>query len=418
MKINKKLRILDFQEISIFALILSFLCTDHTLIRGCNIVVIFILTIWKCISVFLSESYVQKMKTFCEKYKKNLFVIYIGINAMLIVCITILSCFGGFGAVFFSYGPEWKAWFGLVLYIVGLLSVIPLAAYMIYYIITYVKKKKTERDAIPQLTIPFTGGILLLYLYNSYILPQFIHNSITNWCGSMVALYSIDARESFVHFFFALIFGFCFLDFVKRIFGKSIHTHILYVVITLYILITWGNSLRNLIDLVDYLGLTFFRFLALWGLLGGFFIYVLYLLTIYKQEIFRPCMILCAGVCLYLLLAFSFPDYWIARENLQNIEERALEITELAYYPDYHHLISLSADAAPVLIPYMKENGYDISFENLEENYQAVVKEYHYGRDWDTFGYDYMYQLSGRYQAGGIFKLNVSLYQAMKSIQE
>ena len=51
-------------------------------------------------------------------------------------------------------------------------------------------------------------------------------------------------------------------------------------------------------------------------------------------------------VC-YLGLSFSHPDYWVARYNVAKMEE--ISPSDYAYFSD------LSADAAPILVSYLKE---------------------------------------------------------------
>ena len=105
-----------------------------------------------------------------------------------------------------------------------------------------------------------------------------------------------------------------------------------------------ASSAVRMIMYINTYDLTFLRILVLWtlGLLALLFFGVL--INIFKERfpLYRYSIIIVT--VLYLLLSFSHPDYIIASVNVQ--KENV----------DYEYLNTLSADAAPVLIPYIYEN--------------------------------------------------------------
>lgn len=100
----------------------------------------------------------------------------------------------------------------------------------------------------------------------------------------------------------------------------------------------------------------------LWALAVLFLLFVGVILSIFKESfpLFRYSVVVV--MVLYLALSFSHPDYIIAAVNVANAPESERNPFFLGeYYNDYRYLSTLSADAAPVLLPYMEKLGYDTS---------------------------------------------------------
>ena len=91
---------------------------------------------------------------------------------------------------------------------------------------------------------------------------------------------------------------------------------------------------------------------------------------IFKENfpLFRYSMV--AVTCMYLLLSFGHPDYWIAKVNVAGCEEDGSEFFKEKGYKDYHLLNRLSADAAPVMVDFEENERY---FENLEERIEDIT---------------------------------------------
>ena len=108
-----------------------------------------------------------------------------------------------------------------------------------------------------------------------------------------------------------------------------------------YIMI--ASSAMRLIMYVQAYNLTFSRVLGLWTLLLLAVLFAGVMMQIFKKDfpLFRYSM--AAATILYLGLSFAHPDYIIASVNVQ--QERI----------DNYYLSRLSADAAPVLVPYIRQ---------------------------------------------------------------
>lgn len=131
----------------------------------------------------------------------------------------------------------------------------------------------------------------------------------------------------------------------------------------------------------------------------------------------------------YLVLSFSHPDYIIARINVVNAPRNgqiAREVSEedffqnKEYYQDYSYLSRLSADAAPVIIPYMQELGYDLNAfyaDNIwttDDNVEGGTYRFK-----DTgFGFFYLEKLQETTKHFSIRTYNVSRHMALKQIEK
>ena len=102
----------------------------------------------------------------------------------------------------------------------------------------------------------------------------------------------------------------------------------------------------------------------LWSLLVLFILLMGVIVSIYKKSfpLFKYSMVV-VTVC-YLALSFSHPDYWIAKcnlTNLGNMENSSGGFFRSESYNDYRYLAGLSADAAPALAEFLKEEGFSLA---------------------------------------------------------
>ena len=107
---------------------------------------------------------------------------------------------------------------------------------------------------------------------------------------------------------------------------------------------------------------------------------------------------------LYIVLSFSHPDYIIAKVNIANSSQVDEFFLTDEKYDDYEYLAWLSADAAPVMIPYLKQLGYDLDIFYSEEDillYYSRSRGNGYGEpdsfDEDGFGYYYLQERRTRW---------------------
>ena len=145
---------------------------------------------------------------------------------------------------------------------------------------------------------------------------------------------------------------------------------VLKVMLTIMSLCTFvmiASSAMRMMIYIQYYYLTFLRIFVLWSLLVLFLIFSGVIAYIVKESfpLFRYSMIVVT--CLYIALSFSHPDYWIAKVNLDSTKETRSEFFKGDVYEDYYLLGTLSADAAPVLIDWIVEEGY--SFDSYVSDY-------------------------------------------------
>lgn len=102
--------------------------------------------------------------------------------------------------------------------------------------------------------------------------------------------------------------------------------------------------------------------LVLWSLVVLFLIFSGVIIYIFKDNfpLFRYSMVVVT--CLYLVLSFSHPDYWIAKVNVAGSQESRSEFFKGECYNDYGLLRGLNTDAAPVMIQWMQEGGCDLEY--------------------------------------------------------
>ena len=106
----------------------------------------------------------------------------------------------------------------------------------------------------------------------------------------------------------------------------------------------------------------------------------------------------------------SHPDYIIARVNIAN-----------APGGDFSYLSDLSADAAPVIIPYMESLGYDFGAYELERP-TDIMSEDTQAQWWGSyqpkgFGYYYLNHNKKRLDQTSLRTFNISRYMARKQIE-
>lgn len=187
-----------------------------------------------------------------------------------------------------------------------------------------------------------------------------------------------------------------------------------------YIMI--ASSAYRMILYIQHYYLTFLRIFVLWALMVLFILLTGVIISIYKKDfpLFRYSMIV-VTVC-YLVLSFSHPDYWIAKWNLENM--RYSSNTDFqnetdcrtAGYHDYEYLAGLSADAAPALAKFLREEGF--SLEEAEAGIKLVQDKegYYYDvfggarGDEESWGNYYLKNLSEAYKSMGIRGFNLSKF--------
>lgn len=184
--------------------------------------------------------------------------------------------------------------------------------------------------------------------------------------------------------------------------------------------------------------LTFLRILVLWSLAVLALLFIGIVISIFREKfpLFRYSVVVVS--VLYLALSFAHPDYLIARVNVGNAahnqahwyskdEAESFSREDLfggefflapETYHDYRYLIDLSADAAPVLIPYLEELGYHMEAFAADNAVTFAENEIYgngiYRGDAESFGYFWMNKMQYRVVDFGIRTFNVSRFRMMR----
>lgn len=367
----------------------------------------------------------------------------IGIPLLLIVLLLLASADAIFGQMTsqFLEAVNLADCFSIVLHMAAaFFGTYALTAYLCRH---RIREEVTDRrKAEPVLAITVTGLLTALYLVFSCVqigglflgrmrLPE----------GYTYAMY---AREGF---FQLLAVGFLNLAIVLVCMSYFRESKILKGILTLMSVCTFimiASSAMRMVIYIRYYYLTFLRILVLWGLALLAVLFLGVVIDILKEgfPLFGYSMAVVA--VFYLALSFAHPDYIIAKVNVANAagtagvceagteqvsEGSRSDLLEGGFflaeepYQDYAYLQSLSADAGPVLVPYLEELGYHMeAFQaDFPMEYAMKITESDYGdrngvSARETFGYYWMARQKIRTADLGIRTFNLSRYLTVQSL--
>lgn len=275
-------------------------------------------------------------------------------------------------------------------------------------------KKKGE----PALAITIAGMLTVIYLIFSAI--QIVYLFMGQMQLPEGYTYAMYAREGFFQ-----LLGVSILNLIIVLAGMAYFkdSNLLKIILTFMSLCTFimivSSALRMLIY-ISYYYLTFLRIFVLWSLAVLLLLFVGVVIGIYRESfpLFRYSV--AVVTVLYLLLSFSHPDYLIARVNVSNaIEDQSASGEQGGFFKgegfhDYYFLSGLSADAAPVLIPYMETLGYDMEQYYVDGEWSLDYARIPFDDGKNTFGIYYWNLLHARTDNMSWRTFNVSRYMAMQ----
>lgn len=290
---------------------------------------------------------------------------------------------------------------------------------------------KDKRKGEPIIAITITGMLSVLYLIFSGV--QIIYLFLGKMQLPAGYTYAEYAREGFFQLLAVSILNLIIVLVAMSFFRDSRALKAVLTVMSLCTFIMIASSAMRMIIYIQYYYLTFLRILVLWALAVLFFLFAGVAANIVKKRFPLFTYSMMVVTVLYLVLSFMHPDYIIAAVNVANAKgnESALEQSEFfksdVPYHDYSYLCTLSADAAPVLIPYMAELGYDMDdfveaandseyslFSAAYEKYDSSVVR----SSSDTFGYYYVDSLQEKLTSLTFRTFNVSRYMALRQIEK
>lgn len=283
-----------------------------------------------------------------------------------------------------------------------------------------------RRNGEPILAITVTAMLSLLYLYFCWI--QVVYLFLGKLQLPEGYTYAKYAREGFFQLLAVAILNLIIVLFCLAFFRESKVLKGVLTVMSLCTFVMIASSAMRMILYIQSYNLTFLRILVLWGLAVLTFLFAGVLLCIFRPgfPLFRYSM--AVVTCFYVVLAFSHPDLIIAKVNLANKDGKL----------DYRYLADLSTDAAPALIPYLKELGYDLGVVDIPTKIKSKQDLDRYGRNeaadpyWSevektlsdeqlvkylpqSFGYFYLEKVRAAKQGMNLRTFNLSKFIAAKA---
>lgn len=295
---------------------------------------------------------------------------------------------------------------------------------------------KDRRRGEPILAITVTGLLTVLYLFFSVIqIAGLFLGKLRLPEGYTYALY---ARQGFFQLLAVSLLNLIIVLGCMSLFRESKILKIVLTVMSICTFIMIASSFMRMIMYIRYYYLTYLRILVLWGLVLLAVLFAGVVISIFRESFPLFHYSAAAIAVLYLALSFAHPDYIIARVNVANAphgemllqEEEAGESSEAsgnggegfflaqAPYHDYLYLLTLSGDAAPVLVPYLKELGYPMEAFRAEDavDYGMTEGVWDFGNSRSErkgFGYYWMRKMQRKTEDFGIRTYNVSRHRVL-----
>lgn len=284
-----------------------------------------------------------------------------------------------------------------------------------YCILSYLCKKtinqevKDGRRGEPMIAITIATLLTLLYLVFSVI--QIVYLFMGNMTLPSGYTYAEYAREGFFQLLAVSVLNLIFVLIGLGCFKESKVLKGILTVMSLCTYIMIASSAMRMIIYIRWYYLTFLRIFVLWGLAVLFLLFTGIIISIIKEgfPLFRYSMVT-VTLC-YMVLSFCHPDYFIARVNVASTDlETRSAFFEGEPYEDYRFLSHLNADAAPVLIELMIEEGYDLNAYYQEDPSDKAYEVGVRSNERTGFGYYYLDRLKERNAHNGIRTFNVSRF--------
>lgn len=283
---------------------------------------------------------------------------------------------------------------------------------------------KDYRKGEPVLAITVNGLLTLIYLVFSCI--QIVYLFLGKMQLPEGYTYAAYAREGFFQLLAVGILNLVIVLVSMSLFRESRVLKAVLTVMSLCTFVMIASSALRMIMYIRFYYLTFLRILVLWALALLFVLFIGIVISIYRDRFPLFGYSTAVVTVLYILLSFAHPDYIIAAVNVANAprdaQDLAVERQEGDFflsdtrYSDFRYLSSLSADAAPVLIPYMEKQGYDLNAFYVEGDGKQMLTDaprYHI----DGFGYYYLKNVQKSTENFGIRTYNISRHMALWQIQ-
>ncbi len=305
----------------------------------------------------------------------------------------------------------------------GVVFRVVLCYFATYMLVARLCRKKIREDVRdhrtgePVLAITVTSMLSLMYLVFSAI--QIFGLFLGQMQLPTGYTYAKYAREGFFQLLAVSIANLVIVLFCMAFFRESKVLKGVLTVMSLCTFIMIASSAMRMILYVSTYDLTFLRILVLWGLAVLTLLFLGVMIQIFKQDfpLFRYGMVVVT--VFYIGLAFSHPDYIVAKYNLEYSIKEPVDVS---------YLSGLSADAAPVILPYLREQGFDLSLITKDaEKYKAKDLKFSSWKieqnEWqandssDRHWLSYANWIRKAYLQQGIRNFNLSRYFAFREAQ-
>lgn len=233
-----------------------------------------------------------------------------------------------------------------------------------YCVVAWLGQKKIKEEVSdskkwePLIGIPLASVLSLLYLVFSGI--QIVYLFMGKMQLPEGYTYAEYAREGFFQLLAVSIINLVIVLVGLYYFKPSKALKVVLAIMSLCTFIMIASSAMRMVIYIQYYYLTFLRILVLWSLAVLTVIFAGVIVYIVKESfpLFRYSLVV--FTCFYIGLSFSHPDYWIAKVNLASTSETRSDFFKGSAYEDYDFLSGLNADAAPVMVEWIKEEGYSL----------------------------------------------------------
>lgn len=230
--------------------------------------------------------------------------------------------------------------------------------------------------------------------------------------------YAEYARQGFFQLLFVCILNLVLVLAGGHFFKESFLLKAVLTVMSLCTYIMIFSAGMRMILYIRHYYLTFLRILVLWALAVIFLLLTGVLIRIYAQGFPLFSYGVAVVSVLYILLSFSRPDYLIAACNLGNSEGKSVHhFFDTDAYHDYWYLSGLSADAAPVILPFLESEGYDMEAVGMETFRETLPDKRRYEPE-EFWGYIYLENLHEEVDDLGFRTFNFSRYAAKSILRE
>lgn len=245
---------------------------------------------------------------------------------------------------------------------------------------------KDKRTGEPLLAI--TIGSVLTVIYLLFCGIQVFSLFLKQMALPEGYTYAGYAREGFFQLLAVCVINLILVLFGLHRFRESKGLKIVLTVMSACTYILIASSAMRMVMYIRYYYLTFLRIFVLWSLAVLAVLLTGMILTIYRKDfpLFRYCMMVVTSF--YVILAFSHPDYFIAKCNLAQLEcNRQKDSFFLGeQYADWGYLGTLSADAAPAIAKafpeYVGKSHTDSDVNSPEESfYDSYMKKIYYKQE-------------------------------------